>query len=279
MRPPRKASGRAARRLARAKAARQPRPAPAPARAPAASTRVKTLDRALARTGAGSRTQAADWIRAGRVSVGGRVVKDPATWVDPERDEIALDGEALQAPEPVHIVLNKPKGVVVSRAEKGRRTVYDVLPKLDSFVFPVGRLDADTSGLLVVTNDSQLAERLMNPEFKVPKTYLVKASTSLTDEQLDRLRAGVELDDGPTRPALVTRLRNPGGRTVFEMTITEGRNRQVRRMVEAIGSKVLKLVRVSLGPLRLGDMQPGRWRELTPQELGALRKATGLRAD
>jgi pseudouridine synthase len=135
----------------------------------------------------------------------------------------------------------------------------------------VGRLDLDTSGLLLLTNDNELAERMTNPEHKLPKTYLVKAATLLSDEQIARLANGVELSDGPTRPAIVRRQRDSEKYTFLEITITEGRNRQVRRMLEAVGSKVLKLVRVKLGPLTLDGLRIGEWRELKPEEISELR--------
>lgn len=222
----------------------------------------------LSRAGACSRTEGAEAIRAGRVRVNGRVVREPEHWVDVARDRITLDGEPLRTARRIHLLLYKPKGYLTTRDDpSGRRTVYDLLPDRDAYVFPVGRLDRDTSGLLIMTNDAQLAERLTNPQHGVPKTYLVKASGHLDDAQLERLRRGVDLDDGSTRPAEVTRLREPGGRTVFEITITEGRNRQVRRMVEAVGSKVLKLVRVAIGPVRIGDLPVGRCRPLTQDEV------------
>ena len=152
--------------------------------------------------------------------------------------------------------------------------MYDLVPDIDSFVSPVGRLDLDTSGLLILTNDTQFAERLTNPDHKVPKTYLVKCADLIPDESIQRLRAGVELSDGPTRAAEVKRVRDSGKYTHLEIRITEGRNRQVRRMLEAIGSKVLKLVRVSLGPLTLEGLQIGQWRELSAQEVAGLRKAS-----
>ena len=160
---------------------------------------------------------------------------------------------------------------------KGRPTVYDLLPGIGQFVGTVGRLDLDTSGLLLLTNDNTLAEGMTNPTFKLPKTYLVKASTKLTDEQLKQLATGVELNDGMTLPAQVTRVRDSEKYTFLELTITEGRNRQVRRMLEAIDSKVLKLVRVRLGPLTLEGLTIGKWRDLTAPEIAKLRKMTRVK--
>src|SRR5439155_2210986 len=235
---------------------------------------LKTLERVLSKAGAGSRTEARSWIGAGRVRVNGRVVRDPDAWVDLERDRVDLDGKPLRRSAPIYLLLYKPKGYLTTyRDPQGRPTIYDLLPERGQYVFPVGRLDLDTSGLLILTNDTQFAERLTNPEYHVPKTYLVKASRHLSDEELDALRRGLELRDGPTRPAEVTRLRESGGKTVFEITITEGRNRQVRRMVEAFEAEVLKLVRVAIGPLRIGEMQMGSVRELTPEEIRALHRS------
>ena len=235
---------------------------------------ARTLDRLLSKAGVGSRTEARRWIAERRVEVNGRVVTAPALWVDPETGKVALDGRPLRAAEKIYLLVHKPKGYVTTyRDPQGRSTVYDLLPERDRYLFPVGRLDLDTSGLLVLTNDSDFAEALTNPERDVPKTYLVKASKLLSEEQLQLLRQGVTLRDGPTRPARVTRLRESGGRTVFEITITEGRNRQVRRMVEALGAKVLKLVRVAIGNVRIGDLPPGETRRLSPGEVRLLRRA------
>ena len=237
----------------------------------------KTLDRILSKAGLGSRTEARRWIAGGRVAVNGRIVVDPSRWIDPKRDRVTFDGRQLRAAEKTYLLLYKPKGYLTTYEDPGgRKTVYDLLPR-DRYLFPVGRLDLDTSGLLVMTNDSRFAERLTNPLHEVAKTYRVKASTHLDDEQLERLRSGVHLSDGPTRPARVVRVRESGGRTVFEITITEGRNRQVRRMVEALDAKVLKLVRVASGPLRIGDLPIGAVRPLTAAEIRALappRRAT-----
>jgi len=234
---------------------------------------LKTLERAFSRAGVGSRTEARSWIGAGRVRVNGKLVQTPDTWVDLEKDRITLDGKPIRPAAKRNILLYKPKGYLTTyRDPAGRPTVYDLLAGVDTFLAPVGRLDLDTSGLLILTNDTHLAERLTNPDHKITKTYQVKTSTILTDEQLDQLRQGVVLTDGPTRPAEVTRLRDSAKYTFLELTITEGRNRQVRRMIEALGAKVLKLVRTAIGPIRIGALPIGQWRDLKKEELAALQK-------
>jgi pseudouridine synthase len=233
---------------------------------------TKTLERVLSKAGVGSRVDARRWIHEGRVGVNGRVVRNPDEWIDFERDRVTFDGRPLEPKERVYLLLYKPSGYLTTYKDPDQRpTVYDLIDGVDTFVSPVGRLDLKTSGLLIMTNDNQLAERITNPESHVPKTYLVKASAVLTDEQLQQLRDGVELADGPTRPAEVVRLRDSARCTHFEITITEGRNRQVRRMVEALGARVLKLVRVRIGPISIGGLAIGRWRELTRAEIAALR--------
>lgn len=233
--------------------------------------RLKTLERVLSKAGLGSRTEARSWIGAGRVRVNGRATQNPDQWIDLDRDHVLFDGKPLENAEKLYLLLYKPKGYITSYKDPdGRPTVYDLLEGLDTWVFPVGRLDLDSSGLLVMTNDSGFAELLTNPHYKVAKTYQVKCSTRVTNEQIDKLRAGVELDDGPTRPAEVIRLRDSEKYSHLEIRITEGRNRQVRRMVEAIESKVLKLVRVAIGPVRIGTLEVGKWRELTNPERRSL---------
>jgi pseudouridine synthase len=206
------------------------------------------------------------------VRVNGQVVENPDAWVDLERDRVRFDNKPVERAERVYVLLYKPTGYLTTYKDpEGRPTVFDLTKDIMTFVSPVGRLDLDTSGLLIMTNDTQLAEHVTNPGSHVRKTYLVKASKVLTDEELQRLRDGVELSDGLTRPAVVTRLRDSAKYTHFEITLTEGRNRQVRRMVEAVGAKVLKLVRVQIGSLRIGALQIGRWRYLTADEVNALR--------
>jgi len=235
---------------------------------------LKTLERVLSKAGVGSRTEARKWIGAGRVKVNGKPEGDPNRWVDLERDRVTFDDKPLQKAEHVYLLLHKPAGFLTTyRDPEGRKTIYELLDRKE-YLFPVGRLDLDTSGLLILTNDTAFAERLTNPEYHVPKTYVVKASTHLTEAQLGELRRGIELRDGPTRPAIVNRLRDPGGKTVFEITITEGRNRQVRRMVEALDAKVISLARTAIGPIALGALEPGATRELTPDEVSALSSAS-----
>ena len=233
---------------------------------------IKTLERVFSKAGAGSRTDARSWIGAGRVRVNGKVIQNPDHWVDTKLDRVTLDGKPLKAASKVYVLLYKPKGYLTTyRDPEGRPTVYDLVPELGQWVAPVGRLDLDTSGLLILTNDTDFAERITNPEHKVPKTYQIKASTVLTDQKLEELRRGVVLTDGPTLPAKVTRLRDSEKFTVLEMTISEGRNRQVRRMLEAVESRVRKLVRTAIGPIRIGDLPIGKWRDLTPDEVQSLR--------
>jgi len=175
-------------------------------------------------------------------------------------------------------VLYKPKGYITSYGDpEGRPTVYDLIANLGEFVVPVGRLDQDSSGLLLMTNDTAFAELIMNPENEVPKTYLVKAASVLTDEHLEMLRRGVVLDDGPTKPAEVRRVRDSEKRTFLELTIREGRYREVRRMLDAVGSRALKLVRTAIGPLAIAGLEIGRYRELTPEEVRSLVPRAGAR--
>ena len=238
---------------------------------PAGDRPIKTLERVLSKAGVGSRTESRKWIAEGRVRVNGRVVRDAETWVDLERDKVQFDGKPLRKAELLYILFYKPKGYLTTlRDPEGRPTIYDLLEDRSEYLFPVGRLDLDTSGLLILTNDTAFAERVTNPDFKVPKTYQVKASRRLSDEDFDKLRNGIELRDGMTAPAIVTPLREAGGKSVFEIIITEGRNRQVRRMVEALDAKVLKLVRTAIGAIRIGDLPIGKHRELMPQEVRSL---------
>lgn len=246
-------------------------------RPPPGNRPLKTLERVLSKAGLGSRTDARKWIGAGRVKVNGKLIQTPDHWVDLARDKVSLDDKAVQAGEKIYLLLYKPTGYLTTfKDPEGRPTVYDLIQDAGRWVVPVGRLDLDTSGLLLLTSDTRFAERVTNPDYKVAKTYLVKSSTLLSEEQLQQLRSGVVLNDGPTQPALVKRVRDSTKYSFIEITIHEGRNRQVRRMLEAIGSKVLKLVRTGIGDLRIGELPIGHYRELTPAEVALLTKGTGI---
>jgi 23S rRNA pseudouridine2605 synthase len=232
---------------------------------------LKTLERVLSKAGLGSRTEARKWIGAGRVKVNGKLIQTPDHWVDLARDKVSLDDQPVKAREKIYLLLYKPTGYITTfKDPDGRPTVYDLIQEAGRWVVPVGRLDQDTSGLLLLTSDTRFAERVTNPDYKIPKTYLVKASTLLSEEHLQQLRDGVMLHDGPTAPAQVKRVRDSAKYSFIEITIHEGRNRQVRRMIEAIGSKALKLVRIAIGSLRIGDLPIGQYRELTPAEIALL---------
>jgi 23S rRNA pseudouridine2605 synthase len=226
------------------------------------------LAKYLAHSGVASRRAAEQLIADGRVTVAGAVVTDPAFDVD---SRVAVDGRPVE-PEPREVwAINKPAGVVsTARDTHGRPTVTSLVPS-ERRLYPVGRLDADTTGLILLTNDGELANSLTHPRYEVPKTYMARVERAPVGEPaLRALRAGVELDDGPTSPARVRQVK-PG---VLEIQISEGRKRQVRRMCEAVGHRVVALERVGFGPLRLGDLAPGERRRLTGAEIERLRKST-----
>ena len=232
-----------------------------------------TLDRVLSRFGLASRRDARQAIQAGRLKVNGKVVRDPDLWVRPDHVTLHLDGQRLKPARKTYLVFYKPKGVITSHGDPGeRKTIYEYLKDIDKWVSPVGRLDKDTSGLLLLTNDTEFAEHITNPLSKVLKTYLVKTSGLLSEETIAKLNAGVEMKRGDiASPISVRRLEDRRKYTWLEVVLAEGKNREVRRMIEAVGFKVLKLVRTGLGPLTLAGLEVGKWRELTPREIAALR--------
>ncbi|MCD6016469.1 MAG: pseudouridine synthase [Solirubrobacterales bacterium] len=225
------------------------------------------LAKYLAHSGVASRRRAEELVAAGRVRVGGEVERDPARDVVHESG-VKVDGRPV-SPEPREVwMLNKPAGVVSTAREPGRRRAVTDLVASERRLYPVGRLDAESTGLILLTNDGELANRLTHPRYEVPRTYRTRLRRAPTEADLGRLRAGVELEDGQTAPAHVRRV-SP---RVLELTIREGRNRQVRRMAEAIGNEVVSLTRVAFGPLKLGELGEGEARRLRSAELRRLWK-------
>jgi 23S rRNA pseudouridine2605 synthase len=235
------------------------------------------LQKILARAGYGSRRAAEGVIAAGRVSVNGTVATLGAK-ADPDHDHIEVDGQSIAVETAVAtIMLNKPTGyVVTAHDEEGRPTIYDLLPGAPTHLRYVGRLDLDTSGLLILTTDGDLAHRLTHPRYEVEKEYDVWAEGVVHEDGLDALRMGVELEDGLTKPVRIKRIPGPQPPTHVRLVIHEGRNRQVRRMFDVIGHPVFRLQRRRVGALDLGDLPLGTSRPLTPDEERALRTAVGL---
>ena len=254
-------------RKAGARRARTGGPPPAPSSGPV------RLQKILAAAGVASRRAAEDLIRQGRVTVNGRPAQIGVS-ADPGVDEIALDGERVRVEAPRYWILHKPKGVVTTLADPhGRRSVKDLVPGSAGRVYPVGRLDRDSAGLVLLTNDGALAQLLLHPSRESEKEYRVTVRGQLEDRAVARLCRGVHLEDGLTKPARVERLRYDADddATTFLLTLTEGRKRQIRRMLLTLGHPVKKLVRVRIGPIRLGRLAPGATRPLRGDEVRALR--------
>lgn len=231
------------------------------------------LVKILAERGVASRRGSERLIRAGEVIVDGSVLTDPGALVDPRAQRVLVEGEPLP-PQPRRrtLVLYKPTGIITTRADpENRRTVFDLIADDEPALAAVGRLDYGSEGVLLVTSDGELAYRLSHPSYGVPKTYLVKVSGTPDERKLRQLRSGVTLDDGRTRPALVTQVLSKGPSTWLLFTLHEGRNRVIRRMVESVGHRTLKLKRVAFGGITLRGLKPGEARELTPGELEHLR--------
>jgi 23S rRNA pseudouridine2605 synthase len=230
------------------------------------------LAKYIAHSGVASRRHAERLVTSGRVEVGGRRVVDPALDVDDSSD-VRVDGRPIGRERHEYYLLNKPVGVVSTAHDpEGRTKVTDLVPS-PARLYPVGRLDADTSGLILLTNDGELANRLTHPSFEVGKTYRARVRGSVGESALERLRAGVLLDDGRTAPARVSVLGRRGRDTELELTIHEGRKRQLRRMCEAVGNPAIELERIRFGPLELGALSPGDFRRLEPEEIDLLRRS------
>jgi 23S rRNA pseudouridine2605 synthase len=230
------------------------------------------LAKFLAHGGVASRRLSERIVEQGRVTVAGEVVTDPARDVS-ENDEVAVDGTRVRFERRQVWALNKPAGVVSTAREPGSRTAVVELVRSEARLYPVGRLDVDSTGLLLLTNDGDLANRLTHPRYEVTKAYRVRLARAPREEDIRRLRAGVELEDGPTAPAEVRRI----GERELEIVLREGRNRQVRRMAEAIGNRVAALCRVRFGPIELGGLGEGAARPLSEAEVESLRRASAGR--
>jgi 23S rRNA pseudouridine2605 synthase len=236
------------------------------------------LNRFLARAGVASRRTADRLIATGRVRVNGSIVTSMGAKVDSGSDSVEVDGRPVALPEALtYVILNKPPGYVVTLSDpQGRPTVADLVADVDARIVPVGRLDAQTEGLLILTDDGDLAHRVAHPSFELDKVYEVVASGVLSEASRERLESGIELDGRMTAPAAVRVLSCSRNTTIAEVTIHEGRKRQVRRMLEAVGHPVRRLKRTRVGPLTLGDLPSGRWRPMSAVELRALRASVGL---
>jgi 23S rRNA pseudouridine2605 synthase len=232
------------------------------------------LQKIMAQAGLGSRRACEELIRQSRVQVDGQIAT-LGQKVDPARQRIVVDGQPLVPSEPlVYVALHKPRGVLaVSHDDRGRRTVRDLVP-LPGHLYPVGRLDALSEGLILLTNDGRLANRLTHPRYAHDKEYHVRVQGEPSDATLEQWRRGVYLDGRRTAPARVTRLRQEKGATWLRVVLREGRKRQIRRVALSLGHPVLRLIRQRIGPLRLGKLEPGQWRHLTNSEIKTLRRAT-----
>ena len=238
------------------------------------------LQKVIAASGVASRRAAETMIKDGHVTVNGKVVRVLGTCIDPSKDHVKIDGRHVQQAEPeVFVLLHKPAGYVTTMDDpQGRPTVADLVPKVKVRVFPVGRLDYDTEGLLLLTNNGKVAQACVHPRYHVPKTYLVKVSGVCTDEEIRNLEDGVALDDGMTAPATVRKSGKAKVNSWLELTIHEGRTHQVKRMLEALGHRVVRIKRIRFGPIELGDLPVGASRFVTDAEANALRAVVHRKA-
>ena len=231
-----------------------------------------SLQKVLAAAGVASRRASEIMIDEGRVEVNGKIVTEQGRRVNPDRDQIRVDGSRIPPPRRhMYLVLNKPRGVISTMDDpEGRTTLADYLPRTKERLFHVGRLDTETEGLIILTNDGEFAHRLAHPSYEVRKSYHVQVAGVMDNRTLKRLEKGVTLDDGPVKPDKVKLISRGQDRTLLQVSLHEGRNRIVRRMMDAVGHPVDRLARTAIGPVRLGNLPVGETRELSRDELGAL---------
>ncbi len=235
-------------------------------------TRMERLNKFLAHAGVGSRRHCDDLIAGGRVTVDGHVVRELGTKVDPLTQHVTVDGQPVKVERPVYWLVNKPRGYLCTNHDPaGRPLAIDLVPHVSQRVYTVGRLDEDSEGLLLLTNDGELANRLMHPRFGVEKTYHVQVAGHPDHEDLQQILKGVWLSDGHVRARRVKRLKSQGDSTWLEIVLNEGKNREIRRMLARLGHKVMVLRRIAIGPVRLDRLRRGKARRLTVEELERLR--------
>lgn len=229
------------------------------------------LNKYLANYGIASRRDIKKLLKTMTITINGEQAQEPGQRITPYKDIIYVNGKKLLPPKIVYYLINKPKGVISTTAdERGRKNVLSFVPT-DERIYPVGRLDKDTTGLLILTNDGELTNRLTHPSFHVPKTYRAVVQGKVAPEQLRALRNGVLLDDGITSPATIKIIQINNQQTILEFVLHEGRNRQIRRMCETVGIKLLELDRIKFGPISKGNLKMGTYRQLTPKEISSLK--------
>lgn len=236
------------------------------------------LQKIISRAGLMSRRAAEKFILDGRVSVDGKIISELGTKADLQKNKIFVDGKELQFVEKkIYIILNKPRGyITTAKDDRGRKTVLDLVSEIDARIYPIGRLDYDSEGLLILTNDGDLMNKLLHPKFKIAKTYRVKIVGKISAEKISKLSEGIELEDGLTLPAKISLLDAGKNFSTVEITICEGRNRQIRRMFAAVGHEVIFLRRIKFAGLTLKNIPVGKFRNLTEQEILSLQKQVGI---
>ncbi len=237
------------------------------------------INKFLSEAGVASRRKAERLVLEGRVKVNGQVVRSLGTKVDPERDVVEVDGKVVKPQKKRYIILNKPCCYLtqLGKSPDGRKTIEELIKDIPERVFPVGRLDYNTEGLLILTNDGELANRILHPRYKLPKVYLALVEGKVSVNTLKKMRKGTELEDGFAKPDDIRIVRYEGKDTLLEVVFHEGRKHLVKRYLAKFGHRVKRLKRIAIGPLKLGKLPPGKWRDLSDGELALLFKAVGLK--